>query len=44
MSEREAQEIGSDGVGFYEVETRKARDELVVVVAILVLNAKIFGD
>jgi hypothetical protein len=31
-------------MGFHEVETGKARDEIVVVVAILVLDAKIVND
>ncbi len=39
-----AQELGRDGMGFYEVKTGKARDEIVVVVAILVLDAKIVND
>ncbi len=44
VSDRKAQEFGRDGVGFDEVETGKARDEIVVVVAILVLDAKIVND
>ena len=39
-----AQELGGNGVGFDEVEARKARDEIVVVVAIVVLNTKIVDD
>jgi hypothetical protein len=44
MSDRETQKFGRDGVGFDEVETGKARDEIVVVVAMLVLDAKIVDD
>ncbi len=44
MRDREAQKLGRDGVGFDEVETRKPRDEIAVVVAILVLDAKIVND
>jgi hypothetical protein len=44
VSDGEAQEFGSDGVGFDEVETRKTRDEIVVVFAILVLDTKIVND
>jgi hypothetical protein len=39
-----AQELGGNGVRFDEVEARKARDEIVVVVAIVVLNTKIVDD
>ena len=39
-----AQELGGNGVGFDDVEAGKARDEIVVVVAILVLDAKIVDD
>ncbi len=39
-----SQERGGNGVGFEEVEARKARDEIVVVVAILVLYTKIVND
>ena len=44
MSNGEAQEFGSDGVGLDDVETGKAGDEIIVVVAIFVLNAKIVDD
>ena len=44
MSEGKAQEFGCNGMGFDFVETRKARGEIVVVVAILVLDAKIVND
>ena len=44
VSNGKAQEFGRDGMGFHEVETGKARDEIVVVVAILVLDAKIVND
>jgi hypothetical protein len=40
VSNRKAQEFGRDGMGFQKVETGKAKDEIVVVVAILVLDAK----
>jgi hypothetical protein len=39
-----AQELGCNGMGFDEVEARQARDEIVVVVAIVVLNTKIVDD
>jgi hypothetical protein len=41
---KEAQELGGNGVGFDEVKAGKAKDEIVVVVAILVLNTKIVDD
>ncbi len=44
VSDRETQKLGRDGVGFDEVETGKARDEIVVIVAILVLDAEIVND
>ena len=44
MSDGKAQELGCDGVGFDMVEAGKARNEIVVVVAILVFNAKIVDD
>ncbi len=44
VSNGNAQELGGNGVGFDEVETVKAGDEIIVVVAILVLNAKIVDD
>ena len=44
VSGGKAQEFGRDGMGLDEVKTRKARDEIVVVVAILVLNTEIVDD
>ncbi len=44
MRDGKAQELGSNGVGLDEVEARKARDEIVVVDAILVLNTKIVDN
>ncbi len=44
VSDGEAQEFGRDGMGFHVVKTGKTRDEIVVVVAILVLDAKIVND
>ncbi len=44
MRDGKAQELGGNGVGFDEVEAGKTRDEIVVVVAILVLDAKIVDD
>jgi hypothetical protein len=44
VSHGKAQELGCNGVGFDMVEAGKARNEIVVVVAILVFNAKIVDD
>ena len=44
VSEGKAQEFGCNGMGFDYVKTGKARDKIVVVVAILVLDAKIVND
>ena len=44
VSEGKAQEFGCNGMGLDFVETRKARDKIVVVVAILVLDTKIVND
>jgi hypothetical protein len=39
-----AQKLSSNGAGFHEVEAGKARNEIVDLVAILVLNTKIVDD
>ena len=44
VSEGKALKFGCNGMGFYLVKTRKARDKIVVVVAILVLDANIVND
>ncbi len=44
MRDDKAQELGGNGMGFDEVEARKAGDEIVVVDSILVLNTKIVDD
>ena len=44
VSDGEAQELGCNWVGFDMVEAGKARNKIVVVVAILIFNAKIVDD
>jgi hypothetical protein len=44
VSDGKAQTLGRDGVGFDETETGNAGDEIVIVVVMLVLNAKIVDD
>jgi hypothetical protein len=44
VREGEAQELRGDGMRLHEVDARKTRDKEIVVVAIVVLNTKIFDD
>ena len=44
VSDGKAQELGCNGVGFDMVEAGKARNEVIIVVAILVFNAEIVDD
>ena len=44
VREGEAQELGGDGVRLHVVNTGKTRDEIIVVVTIVVFDTKIVDD